>query len=199
MIFFHRFLQRTALEASGPCTTGSGCQWQESSRTGAVRTYDFFLFLFWFVIFLFQPPNPDHDPHPNPYPNTNPTLLNTYARGVYFGMYDSLSGINPMRHEKGALGLASKFGIAQVRILCDLTYTGTFQQLILHVFYSFLSFLHSFHSFLSVHSHRPPPSLPAMRPTPSTPFEGGSRCSQRSLRYNDSTAHMIVRLRRQQR
>ena len=35
-------------------------------------------------------------------------------RGVYFGMYDSISGINPFRHDKGALGLASKFAIAQV-------------------------------------------------------------------------------------
>jgi solute carrier family 25 (adenine nucleotide translocator) protein 4/5/6/31 len=35
-------------------------------------------------------------------------------RGVYFGMYDSLAGINPFRSDKGFIGLASKFGIAQV-------------------------------------------------------------------------------------
>ena len=34
-------------------------------------------------------------------------------RGVYFGMYDSLAGINPWRKEKGIVGLASKFAIAQ--------------------------------------------------------------------------------------
>lgn len=34
-------------------------------------------------------------------------------RGVYFGMYDSLAGINPFRKEKNLLGLASKFAIAQ--------------------------------------------------------------------------------------
>ena len=34
-------------------------------------------------------------------------------RGVYFGMYDSLAGINPFRKEKGAIGLLSKFAIAQ--------------------------------------------------------------------------------------
>lgn len=34
-------------------------------------------------------------------------------RGVYFGLFDSLSGINPMRKEKGFVGLASKFAIAQ--------------------------------------------------------------------------------------
>jgi len=34
-------------------------------------------------------------------------------RGVYFGMYDSISGINPFRKEKGIVGLASKFAIAQ--------------------------------------------------------------------------------------
>jgi len=34
-------------------------------------------------------------------------------RGVYFGMYDSLIGINPFRGDKGLVGLASKFGIAQ--------------------------------------------------------------------------------------
>jgi len=35
-------------------------------------------------------------------------------RGVYFGMFDSLAGINPYRKEKGLVGLASKFAIAQV-------------------------------------------------------------------------------------
>jgi solute carrier family 25 (mitochondrial adenine nucleotide translocator), member 4/5/6/31 len=35
-------------------------------------------------------------------------------RGVYFGMYDSISGINPFRNEGGIVGLASKFAIAQV-------------------------------------------------------------------------------------
>jgi solute carrier family 25 (adenine nucleotide translocator) protein 4/5/6/31 len=34
-------------------------------------------------------------------------------RGVYFGMYDSLLGINPYKKEKGIIGLASKFAIAQ--------------------------------------------------------------------------------------
>ena len=34
-------------------------------------------------------------------------------RGVYFGMYDSLAGINPFRSDKGLIGLASKFAIAQ--------------------------------------------------------------------------------------
>lgn len=34
-------------------------------------------------------------------------------RGVYFGMYDSLAGINPFKNEKGIVGLASKFAIAQ--------------------------------------------------------------------------------------
>ena len=34
-------------------------------------------------------------------------------RGVYFGMYDSLLGINPWKKEKGLVGLASKFAIAQ--------------------------------------------------------------------------------------
>jgi len=34
-------------------------------------------------------------------------------RGVYFGMFDSLMGINPYRKEKGIIGLASKFAIAQ--------------------------------------------------------------------------------------
>ena len=35
-------------------------------------------------------------------------------RGVYFGMYDSLAGINPFRQDKGLIGLASKFSIAQI-------------------------------------------------------------------------------------
>lgn len=35
-------------------------------------------------------------------------------RGVYFGMYDSLAGINPFKKEPGIVGLASKFAIAQV-------------------------------------------------------------------------------------
>jgi len=34
-------------------------------------------------------------------------------RGVYFGMYDSLAGINPYKKDKTILGLASKFAIAQ--------------------------------------------------------------------------------------
>jgi len=34
-------------------------------------------------------------------------------RGVYFGMYDSLGALNPYRNDKGLIGLASKFGIAQ--------------------------------------------------------------------------------------
>jgi len=34
-------------------------------------------------------------------------------RGVYFGMFDSLCGINPFRTDKGIVGLASKFAIAQ--------------------------------------------------------------------------------------
>jgi len=34
-------------------------------------------------------------------------------RGVYFGMYDSLIGINPFKNDKGIVGLASKFAIAQ--------------------------------------------------------------------------------------
>jgi len=34
-------------------------------------------------------------------------------RGVYFGMFDSLMGINPFRKEGGFIGLLSKFGIAQ--------------------------------------------------------------------------------------
>lgn len=35
-------------------------------------------------------------------------------RGVYFGMYDSLAGINPFRKDPGVIGLVSKFAIAQV-------------------------------------------------------------------------------------
>lgn len=34
-------------------------------------------------------------------------------RGVYFGLYDSLAGINPYRKDKSLIGLASKFAIAQ--------------------------------------------------------------------------------------
>ena len=34
-------------------------------------------------------------------------------RGVYFGMFDSLIGINPFRSDRGLIGLASKFAIAQ--------------------------------------------------------------------------------------
>jgi len=34
-------------------------------------------------------------------------------RGVYFGMYDSLLGINPYKKDTGIIGLASKFAIAQ--------------------------------------------------------------------------------------
>lgn len=34
-------------------------------------------------------------------------------RGVYFGLYDSLAGINPYQKDKTALGLLSKFGVAQ--------------------------------------------------------------------------------------
>jgi len=34
-------------------------------------------------------------------------------RGVYFGMFDSLMGINPFRKDTGLVGLASKFAIAQ--------------------------------------------------------------------------------------
>jgi solute carrier family 25 (adenine nucleotide translocator) protein 4/5/6/31 len=35
-------------------------------------------------------------------------------RGVYFGLFDSLCGINPFQKDAGLIGLASKFGIAQV-------------------------------------------------------------------------------------
>ena len=34
-------------------------------------------------------------------------------RGVYFGMYDTLSEWNPLKKERTVLGLASKFAIAQ--------------------------------------------------------------------------------------
>merc|ERR1712167_195505 len=34
-------------------------------------------------------------------------------RGVYFGMYDTLSGINPLKDQRDLVGLASKFVIAQ--------------------------------------------------------------------------------------
>jgi solute carrier family 25 (mitochondrial adenine nucleotide translocator), member 4/5/6/31 len=35
-------------------------------------------------------------------------------RGVYFGMFDSLCGINPFQKDKGLVGLGSKFAIAQL-------------------------------------------------------------------------------------
>ncbi len=35
-------------------------------------------------------------------------------RGVYFGMYDSVSGLNPYQSESALRGLASKFGVAQI-------------------------------------------------------------------------------------
>jgi solute carrier family 25 (adenine nucleotide translocator) protein 4/5/6/31 len=35
-------------------------------------------------------------------------------RGPYFGVYDTLKEINPYKKEKGFVGLASKFGIAQI-------------------------------------------------------------------------------------
>jgi solute carrier family 25 (mitochondrial adenine nucleotide translocator), member 4/5/6/31 len=35
-------------------------------------------------------------------------------RGVYFGLFDSLAGINPYKKDKGMVGLGSKFCIAQV-------------------------------------------------------------------------------------
>jgi len=34
-------------------------------------------------------------------------------RGVYFGMYDTLSDMNPLKKDRGVVGLASKFAIAQ--------------------------------------------------------------------------------------
>ena len=34
-------------------------------------------------------------------------------RGVYFGMYDSLSDLNPLKNERSIIGFASKFAIAQ--------------------------------------------------------------------------------------
>ena len=34
-------------------------------------------------------------------------------RGVYFGMYDTLAEINPYKKDRGVVGLASKFAIAQ--------------------------------------------------------------------------------------
>jgi len=34
-------------------------------------------------------------------------------RGVYFGMFDTLAGINPFRKDTGLIGLGSKFAIAQ--------------------------------------------------------------------------------------
>jgi solute carrier family 25 (adenine nucleotide translocator) protein 4/5/6/31 len=35
-------------------------------------------------------------------------------RGVYFGMYDSLAGLNPYREDNSLVGLAAKFAVAQV-------------------------------------------------------------------------------------
>jgi len=35
-------------------------------------------------------------------------------RGVYFGMFDSLNGLNPYAREQGVIALLSKFAIAQV-------------------------------------------------------------------------------------
>jgi len=34
-------------------------------------------------------------------------------RGAYFGLFDTLIGVNPFRNDKGLVGLFSKFGIAQ--------------------------------------------------------------------------------------
>ena len=34
-------------------------------------------------------------------------------RGVYFGMYDTLGDLNPLKKDRGVAGLASKFAIAQ--------------------------------------------------------------------------------------
>lgn len=34
-------------------------------------------------------------------------------RGVYFGMFDTLNGINPYRRDQNVIGILSKFGIAQ--------------------------------------------------------------------------------------
>jgi len=34
-------------------------------------------------------------------------------RGTYFGLYDSLSSLNPYKSEKGVIGFASKFAVAQ--------------------------------------------------------------------------------------
>lgn len=35
-------------------------------------------------------------------------------RGVYFGLYDTGSANNPFKNDKGLMGVASKFGIAQL-------------------------------------------------------------------------------------
>ena len=34
-------------------------------------------------------------------------------RGVYFGMFDTLAGLNPFKNDRGVIGLLSKFAIAQ--------------------------------------------------------------------------------------
>jgi solute carrier family 25 (adenine nucleotide translocator) protein 4/5/6/31 len=39
-------------------------------------------------------------------------------RGVYFGMYDSLRAKNPYKADKGVLGVASKFVVAQFTAIC---------------------------------------------------------------------------------
>ncbi len=39
-------------------------------------------------------------------------------RGVYFGMFDSLREINPYKKDKGVLGVASTFAVAQVTAIC---------------------------------------------------------------------------------
>jgi solute carrier family 25 (adenine nucleotide translocator) protein 4/5/6/31 len=39
-------------------------------------------------------------------------------RGVYFGMYDSLRAKNPYKADKGFLGVASKFVVAQFTAIC---------------------------------------------------------------------------------
>jgi solute carrier family 25 (adenine nucleotide translocator) protein 4/5/6/31 len=39
-------------------------------------------------------------------------------RGVYFGLYDSAASLNPYAQDKGAMGIVSKFGIAQSVAIC---------------------------------------------------------------------------------
>jgi len=39
-------------------------------------------------------------------------------RGVYFGMFDSLNGVNPYAKDKGMMGIASKFACAQSTAIC---------------------------------------------------------------------------------